>query len=208
MTVESAENIEALLAKPYPTMKDLEEFCRQARLEKYRSVVVPSSLVEAAYEFVAGEGIKVCCLVGYPFGSSASDAKRFEAELAVDDGAHELELVPSISKLIDRNYKEALREIRDVVEAADERQVRVSIEFPLWPQEQLNDIVQLVLDSGAHFITTSVAPPVQRPVTSEDVKALRGLVGSGFGLKVGGLRKDSDPAELLAAGATRVGLLL
>jgi deoxyribose-phosphate aldolase len=209
MTSESAERIEALLAKPYPTTGDAEEFCNRARLEGYRSVVVPSSLVEVAYDFVADEGLKVCCLVGYPFGSSAADAKRFETELAADAGAHEIELVPSTSKLVEANYQEVLREIRDVVEAADERPVRVSIELLLWSDEHLGEIVRMILDSGAQYISTSIAPPLKRAVNAEDVQKLRGLAGPSFGIKVGGLKEVTEELDpLIAAGADRFGLLV
>jgi len=208
MTVESAQQIEALLAKPYPTRKDLEEFCNHARLENYRSVVVPSSLVEHTYDLVADEGLKICCLIGYPFGGTAADVKRFEVELAVDAGAHEIELVPGISVMLEGRYSDVLREIRDVVEAADERPVRVSIELPLWSDDQLAEIVRTVLESGAQFISTSIAPPVQRPVVPEDIAKLRALAGSEFGIKVGGLRNNNEVDSFLEAGANYVGLLI
>lgn len=209
MSLETAERIEALLARPYPTTKDVETFCSQARLANYHSVVVPSALVELAYDLVADNGLKICSLIGYPFGNSAPDAKRYETELAVDAGAHEIELVPSISKLLEGKYDAILREIRDVVEAADERSVRVSVELSLWTEEQLREIVRMILDSGTQFISTSVAPPVQRAVDKDDLTKLRTLVGASFGIKLGGLRSvPADLEELLQAGADRIGLLI
>lgn len=208
MTVENAARVESLLAKPYPTWKEVESFCNDARLAGYRSVVVPSSLVDVAYESLAEEGLKVSCLVGYPFGQSAADVKRYEVEVAVDAGAHEIELVPSIASIVEGRYGEVLREIRDVVEAADERPVKVAIEMSLWSEGQLAEIVKMVLDSGARFVSTSVAPALRRPVTKEDVEKLRELLGASFGLKVGGLKEAEAAEELLAAGASVVGLLV
>jgi deoxyribose-phosphate aldolase len=207
MTPDMASRVELLLAKPYPTGKDLEAHCSQARLQGYRSVTVPSSLVELAYDTVAESGVKVCCLIGYPFGQSDPDAKRYECELAVDFGAHEIELVPSIARLAEENYNAVLREIRDIVATADERSVRVSIEQLLWSDEQLREIVSMVFDSGAQYITTSVAPPLGRALTVADVENLRNVVGAGFGLKVGGLRTAESVAEFVSAGADRIGVL-
>lgn len=208
MTVENAARVESLLAKPYPTWKEVETFCNDARLAGYRSVVMPSSLVDVAYESLADEGLKVGCLIGYPFGQSAADVKRYEVEAAVDAGAHEIELVPSIASIVEGRYGEVLREIRDVVEAADERPVKVAIEMSLWSEVQLAEIAKMVLDSGAQFVSTSVAPALRRPVTKEDVEKLRELLGASFGLKVGGLKEAKAAEELLAAGASVVGLLV
>ena len=199
--------IELLLAKPYPTRADLEAHCNKARLNHYRSVTVASSLVEAAYDLVADEGIKICCLVGYPFGQSDPDVKRYEVEAAIDFGAHEIELVPSIARLVENDYKSVLREVRDIASAADERPVRVSIEHSLWEEKQLSQIVAMVLDSGAQYLTTSVAPPVGRDLKPEDVRKLRDLVGTEFGLKVGGRKSVEDAPSFVSAGANRIGLL-
>ena len=173
MSRESAESVagrvEALLAKPYPTAKDVDALCNHVRRQGYRSVVVPSSVVEQCYELVADEEMKVCCLVGYPFGQSDPDVKRYEVEIAVDALAHEIELVPSISKVLEGKFAEVLREIRDVVEAADERPVRVNIESALWTEAQLSEVIGLVLDSGAQFLSTSVAPPLKAAVSEAEV---------------------------------------
>jgi deoxyribose-phosphate aldolase len=207
MTADVSNRVELLLAKPYPTAKDVEAHCSKARVNGYRSVVVSSSLVELAYDFVADEGVKICCLIGYPFGQSDPDVKRYEVEAAVDYGAHEIELVPSIARLVEGNYHQVLREIRDVVAAADERQVRVSIEHSLWSTEQLRVIVSMVLDSGAQYISTSVAPPLGRELSVADIHELRELTGPGFGIKVGGRKEIETTAQYLEAGADRIGLL-
>ena len=207
MTNDLSSRVELLLAKPYPARKDVEAHCNKARIKKYRSVTVASSLVELAYELVADDGLRVSCLVGYPFGQSDPDVKRYEVEVAVDLGAHEVELVPSIARLAEGDYNAVLREIRDIVAAADERSVRVSVEYSLWSEKQLRDITAVILDSGAHFMATSVAPPLGRELTVGDVKKLRMLVGSEFGLKVGGLKEDADIHAFVEAGANRIGLL-
>jgi deoxyribose-phosphate aldolase len=207
MTADVSSRVELLLAKPYPTAKDVEAHCSKARVNGYRSVVVSSSLVELAYDFVADEGVKICCLVGYPFGQSDPDVKRYEVEAAVDYGAHEIELVPSVSSLAEGNYNHVLREIRDVVAAADERSVRVSMEHSLWPEEQLREIIGTIMDSGAHFISTSVAPPLGRELSLEAVRKLREIGGPTFGIKVGGLKEIEKGAGYVESGADRIGLL-
>jgi deoxyribose-phosphate aldolase len=198
-------HVEYLLAKPYPSAKDLETLCETARQEGYRAIVVPSALVERAYALAEETQFKVICTVGFPFGTEHADVKRFEAEAAADFGAHEIELVPSIGLLGEGRYKEVLREIRDVVDAADERPVNVVLESHLWAETELAGIVEMILDSGAQFVSTSIALQ-GRHASSEAIQHIRELVGPTFGLKVGGLKTLDGAEDLLAAGANRVGL--
>ncbi len=194
-----------MIARPYPTRKDLEEHCRAAREEGYRAILVPTSLANHAYEILDGSEVKVATAIGFPFGSSDADAKRFEVETAVDCGAHEIELVPNIARLIEGDFKYVLREIRDIVEAADERPVKVVIESHLWPEAQLASVVQLVLDSGAQFLATTIALQ-GRHASPEAVRHLRELAGDEFGIKVSGLNNLAGAEELISAGADRIGL--
>ena len=206
MTVELSKRIELLMAKPYPTRPDVEACCRETRMGGYRSITVPSSLIDAAYDLTSDSAIQVCCLIGYPFGQSHPDVKRYETEAAVDLGAHEIELVPSFARLIEGEYSMVLREIRDVVDAAEERSVRVSVEYSLWSEDQLGEIIRLVLDSGAQYLTTSIAPS-PKAITPSVVEMLRTLAGPSFGIKIGGLRDLNNAESLVAAGADRIGIL-
>jgi deoxyribose-phosphate aldolase len=199
------ERVEYLLGNPYPTAQDLGKLCEAARTERYRAIVVPSALVARAYEILDGSEVKVACAIGFPFGASDADVKRFETEAAVDFGAHEIELVPTIGRLLENGYSELLREIRDVVEAADERPVKVVIESHLWPEAELANITHMILDSGAHFLSTSIALH-GRHSSAEAIQHMRELLGPDFGLKVGGLKSLEGAEELIRAGANRIGL--
>ena len=198
--------VEYLLAKPYPTLKDLENHVRQAKVEAYRAIVVPSGLIERACELIGDSELKIACTIGYPFGTMDPDVKRFETEAAIDFGAHEIELVPNLAALAEDRYKKVLREIRDVAEAADERPLKVVIESHLWNETQLVKIAEMVLESGAQFLSTSIALQ-GRHASGEAVQHLRELLGPDFGLKVGGFSNlDGSEKELLDAGADRIGL--
>lgn len=207
MIVGLASRVEAFVARPYPTQSDLKEHFEVARSEGYRSVVVPSSFLESACELVEGTEVKIACAIGFPFGTIDADVKRFETDVAVDLGAHEIELVPSIPNFISLNYKTVLREIRDVVEAADERPVKVVIESHLWTEEHLAKVIETVLESGAQFVSTTIALQ-GRHASAEAVRHLRELAGPEFGIKVSGFKTLEGAEEIIAAGADRIGLAL
>jgi deoxyribose-phosphate aldolase len=135
----------------------------------------------------------------------SSDAKRFETEAAIDDGAHEIDVVLNVGRLKDGDDKYVLRELRDVVEAADEWPVKVILETCLLTREEKIHACRLVLESGAHFVKTSTGFSAGG-ATVDDVKLMRETVGPKFGVKAsGGIRDAKTALAMIAAGATRLG---
>jgi deoxyribose-phosphate aldolase len=202
---ELARYIDHTLLKPEATRKDIEKLCREARDHGFYSVCVNGSRVEAARHFLEGSAVKVACVVGFPLGAMDSDAKRYETEAAVDAGAHEIDLVIAIGRLKDGDEKYVLRELRDVVEAADERPVKVILENCLLTRVERMQACQLVVESGAHFVKTSTGFSTGG-ATLEDVRMMREIVGPTFGVKAaGGIRDLATAQAMIAAGATRLG---
>ena len=149
--------------------------------------------------------IKVACVVGFPLGAMAADVKRFETETAVDDGAHEIDMVLNIARLKAGDDKYVLRELIDVAEAADERTVKVILETCLLTDAEKIRACQLVVESGAHFVKTSTGFS-SAGATLADVKLMRETVGPKFGVKAsGGVRDAQTALAMIAAGATRLG---
>jgi deoxyribose-phosphate aldolase len=86
-------NIDHTLLKADATAKDIEKLCAEARENHFYSVCVNGSWVGQARHFLEGTGVKVACVVGFPLGAMSGDAKRFETEAAIDDGAQEIDVV-------------------------------------------------------------------------------------------------------------------
>jgi deoxyribose-phosphate aldolase len=192
--------IELPLWRVDATAKDVEEICRKAREQKLYSVCVASSRVELTASLLDDSELKITALVGLS-GSEDGDVKRYETEIAIDNGAQEIEVCLNVGRLKDGDRKYVLRELRDVAEAADERIVKVEIRPRLLTREELLLACELVLDSGAHFVCA-------RYITSpnlEDIKACREAVGPKFGVKAGEEILDTKTAlALIEAGATRL----
>ncbi len=182
------------------TAKDIEDVCRKAREQKLYSVCVASSRVELAASLLDESDTKVTALVGFS-GSEEGDVKRYETEIAIDCGAQEIEVCLNVGKLKDGDKKYVLRELRDVAEAADERIVKVEIRPKLLTRDEIKAACELVLDSGAHFVSAKyvTAPSV------EDIQAIREAVGPQFGVKAGSeILTTEEAMALVAAGATRL----
>jgi deoxyribose-phosphate aldolase len=202
---ELARYIDHTLLKADALAKDIEKLCAEAMEHKFAAVCVNGSRVELARHFLEGSDVKVATVVGFPLGATDSDTKRFETEAALDNGAQEIDVVLNVGRLKDGDDKYVLREIRDVVEAADERTVKVIIETCLLTREEKIRACSLILDSGAHFVKTSTGTSTGG-ATVDDVKLLRETVGPKFGVKAsGGIRDTATALAMIEAGATRLG---
>jgi deoxyribose-phosphate aldolase len=200
-----AAYIDHTLLKPDASLAQIEQLCAEAREHQFFSVCVNGSWVAAAQHFLDGSDVKVASVVGFPFGAMSSDVKRFETEVAIDDGAHEIDVVLNLARLKAGDDKYVFREICDVVEAADERTVKVVLETCLLTDEEKIRVCQLVVDSGAHFLKTSTGFSTA-DATIADVKLMRETVGAKFGVKAaGGIRDAQTALAMIAAGATRLG---
>ena len=197
--------IDHTLLKPDASPAQIEKLCAEAREHKFFSVCVNGSWVAAARHFLDGSDVKVASVVGFPLGAMASDVKRFETETAIDDGAHEIDVVLNIARLKAGEDKYVLRELIDVVEAADEHTVKVILETCLLNDAEKVRACQLVVESGAHFVKTSTGFSTGG-ATIADVKLMRETVGPKFGVKAsGGVRDAQTALAMIEAGATRLG---
>jgi deoxyribose-phosphate aldolase len=203
--LQLAAYIDHTLLKADATAKDIEKLCAEARENHFYSVCVNGSWVGQARHFLEGTGVKVASVVGFPLGAMSSDAKRFETEAAIDDGAREIDVVLNIGRLKDGDDKFVFRELCDVVEAADEWSVKIILETCLLTDEQKIRACKLVVESGAHFVKTSTGFS-SAGATIADVKLMRETVGPKFGVKAsGGIRDTKTALAMIEAGATRLG---
>jgi deoxyribose-phosphate aldolase len=202
-----AASVERLLWSPAATAGQIEQACAEARARKIRAVCVAGSRVELAAARLEDSAVKTVALVGFPLGTADTDAKRYEAEVAIDHGAQEIELLLNIGQLRDGNTRGVLRELRDVAEAADERPVCVALDLSFLTPEEARTACQLITDSGANAAAAGLGFWPGSPVTPEQVQLLRAALGAEFLLKVNGFAGDAASAQaLIAAGANRLGV--
>ena len=200
-----ARYIDHTWLKPDARAQDIERLCAEARAHGFYSVCVNGARVELALHLLEGSDVKLASVVGFPLGAMETDVKRFETEAAIDAGAQEIDLVLNIGRLKDGDDKYLLRELRDVVEAAEERPVKVILETCLLDREEKVRACHLAVEAGAQFVKTSTGFSTAGAAL-EDVKLLRETVGPKFGVKAsGGIRDTATALAMIRAGATRLG---
>lgn len=197
--------IDHTLLRADASREEIERLCAEARQYGFAAVCVNGCWVELASWRLEETDVKVATVVGFPLGANDSDVKRFETETAVEHGAHEIDMVLNIAWLKAREDRKLFREIRDVVEAAEGRTVKVILETALLSEEEKRLGCALAKAAGARFVKTSTGFG-PGGATVEDVRLLREEVGPHFGVKAsGGIRNLGSARALVRAGADRLG---
>ena len=204
--LELAPSLELALFRADATRADLEKHCALARELGLHGVCVSSSRVTLARHFLEDSELKICCTIDFPLGGADADVKRYEAEVALDHGAHEIEFVANHGWLREGNNESLRRELCDIVEAADGLPVKVLVEATLLPTETLVAAARLAVEAEAKFLTLSYLFGT-RTASPEVIAALRQATGPEFGLKVSATAPTLEAAaRLVTAGANRLGL--
>jgi len=199
-----ARLIEHQLLKPGASRQDIDTACAEARQHGFYSLWVNGSRVTRAVALLEDSEVKVATVIGFPLGAMDADAKRYETEVAIDNGAQEINVVPNIGWLKEGEHAALLRELRDVVEAADERPLGVILDSGLLSHTEKVRAGELAKEAGAKSIIIGIILGPANLLT-EEVKDLRGTVGANFGITAAGHILDARTAiAVLESGATRL----
>lgn len=196
--------------QPGTTKDDIGRLCEEARTFGFGAVCVAPRWVRWAGECLAGSPVRIVTVIGFPHGNTFSDVKAYEAKLAIEAGAHELDMVIQIGLLRGGNHGGVLDDIQSVVNVArqagrEKILVKVILETALLTKEEQQTGCQLAEKAGADFVKTSTGF-AGSSVTIEDVGFLRRTVGDRLGTKAaGGIRDLVTAVTLINAGATRLG---
>ncbi len=200
-----APYIDHTLLKPEATREQIESLCTEAAEYKFSTACVNGSRVELAYSLLEESNVQVAAVVGFPLGAAEADSKRYETEVAIDQGAGEIDMVMNVGRFKDGDHNYIVREIRDVVEAADDHVVKVILETCLLTDAQIEQACKLAVQAQAHFVKTSTGFG-SAGATIEHVKLMRETVGQFAGIKAaGGIRDAATARAMIEAGATRLG---
>ncbi|HVW77687.1 MAG TPA: deoxyribose-phosphate aldolase [Alloacidobacterium sp.] len=204
---ELAAVFDHTLLKPEATREQVVRLCEEAAHHGFACAMVNPAWVSTAHTVLAGTGIPVGTVLGFPLGASLSVTKREEAVELVKLGAHDLDMVLNIGMLKSGLNDRVQQDIRGVVEIAHDAGaiVKVILETCLLTVEEKLRASELAIAAGVDFLKTSTGFSTGG-ATPEDVALLRGVAGSRCGVKAsGGIRTLKDAHAMLDAGANRIG---
>ncbi|MBH1988835.1 MAG: deoxyribose-phosphate aldolase [Myxococcaceae bacterium] len=204
-----SHNLAALIdhtcLKPDATEAEIERLCAEALQYGFAAVCVNPYWIPRVSARL-GEGlVKPIAVVGFPLGANRTASKAYEAHDAIDKGAREIDMVINLGALKGGDFKAVLEDIESVVHRAAPYPVKVILETCLLDEVEKRLGCQLAVDGGAHFVKTSTGFSTGGS-TLEDVRLMREVVGSGYGVKAsGGIKSREFALGLLQAGANRLG---
>jgi deoxyribose-phosphate aldolase len=207
MNSNIAALIDHTLLKPEASASDIRRLCAEARQYGFASVCVNPYWVKLASAELAASEVNVCTVVGFPLGANATETKVFETNLAIEQGAREIDMVMNIGELKGHQEDAAGADIRAVVEAAHPKGVivKVILETALLHDTEKAAACRLAKIADADFVKTSTGFG-PGGATAEDVALMRRAVGLQMGVKAsGGIRTLEDLNRMVAAGASRIG---
>jgi len=193
--------------KAYTKQEVVEAFCEEAITYGAASVCVNPIHVPFVKKKLAGTGINVCTVIGFPLGATTPAVKAFEAKEAVENGADELDMVINVGALRDGNLDLVLTDISGVVKAAaGKAKIKVIIETCYLSREEIITACQLCQKAGAHYVKTSSGFGT-RGASVEDIELIRQTVGDSMKIKAStGILTQEDAMRMIDAGANRLGL--
>ena len=202
-----AAYIDHTVLKPTTTIEDAEKLCREAVEYGFAAVCIPPPFVKRVKTIVAPANIKVATVIGFPFGYSATEAKIAETVLAIVDGADELDMVINLVALRMNDWSFLTKEVSLATELVHNkgRAIKIIIETGILTNDEIIQCCNSFGPLGIDFMKTSTGW-AEKGATVEAVQLMRSHLPAGVKIKAsGGIKTYAFAAELVAAGASRLG---
>ncbi len=203
--MDIAKYIDHTVLAANATEEKISKLCDEASKWNFASVCVNTCWASFCSEKLKGTGVNVCCVVGFPLGAMATEAKTYEAALAVKNGATEIDMVINIGWLKDKKDDLVKNDIAAVKRACGKNVLKVIIETCLLTEEEKVRACELSVAAGADFVKTSTGFSTAG-ATAEDVALMRKTVGNRAKVKAaGGIRDFATAMKMIESGADRLG---
>jgi deoxyribose-phosphate aldolase len=154
-----------------------------------------------------GVGIGVATVIAFPSGAHQPAVKAHEAEVAIDAGATELDMVVNLGLVKAREWSAVGDDIGAVRAAAPAPAVlKVILEIGALTDDEIVEACRAAGAAGADYVKTSTGFHASGGATLAGVALMAATVGGRLGVKAsGGIRDAATALAMVDAGATRLG---
>lgn len=206
-TTDLARMVDHTLLTPDTTAADLAAHVEAAKEMGVFAVCVSPSMLPLLGTRVDVEGLAVATVVGFPSGKHRSSVKAAEAAQAAADGADEIDMVIDVGAAKAGRFELVEADIRAVRAAAPRVLLKVIIESAALDDEQVVAACRAAEAAGADYVKTSTGFHPAGGASVHAVELMARTVGGRLGVKAsGGIRTREQAEQMIAAGATRLGL--
>ena len=211
--LELAKMIDHTILKANATQSDIEKLCEEAKKYNFASVCVNPYWVSLASALLKNSTVKVCTVIGFPLGATSSESKAYETEIAILQGADEVDMVINVGAMKNNKTDIVENDILSVVNSARKTGktqnkniiVKVILETCYLTKDEIKNACLCAKNAGADFVKTSTGFGTGG-ATVEDVSLMKETVGSSMEVKAsGGIRDYETAIKMIEAGASRLG---
>lgn len=191
--------------KPDATREDIKKLCDEAIKYKFATVCVNPCYVELAKDLLKESNVDICTVIGFPLGASHVRTKEYEAIIAIENGADEIDMVINIGALKDKDYDYIKEEIESVREVLEGRILKVIIETCYLTDDEIRKITEICNETFVNFIKTSTGFGV-RGASIHDIEVINEVKNDLLEVKAsGGIKSYEQANEFIKLGVTRIG---
>lgn len=214
---ELAKMIDHSLLHPTLTDVDVQAGCELARDYGVATACVKPYSINQALVVLAGSGVKVCSVIGFPHGNGTTGIKVAETKEAVLAGASEIDMVTNIGKVKGGDWAYVSREIKLINEVvkAEGALLKVIFENDYLNEEEIIQLCRVCSDVGVAFVKTSTGYGFVKNedghygyigATIEHLKLMREHAATHVQIKAaGGVRTLDDVLKVRQLGVSRIG---
>lgn len=190
--------------KAFASWEDIRKLCDEAVQYQTASVCIPACYLKRVKE-TYGDRLKLCTVVGFPLGYSTTEGKLAETKQALQDGAHEIDMVINISDVKNGDYQAVEHEIMALKALVGDHVLKVIIEACYLTTKEKIAMCKAVTKAKADYIKTSTGYGTGG-ATIADVRLFKQHLGPDVKIKAaGGVKNLADMEAFLAEGASRIG---
>lgn len=192
---------------PIFTSDDCEQLVSEAIELQCVGVCVPPYWVKKARRDLGKSPIKLVTVIGFPLGYQRTEVKMKEVEIALQDGADELDVVMNLSAFKTGVMMWVKGELAQFAKACHQQSslLKVIIETAYLSENEIIRASKLSADAGADFVKTSTGFATEGAKVAH-IQLMRANLPKEVGIKAsGGIKNLQQALSFINAGADRIG---
>lgn len=201
-----AAYIEQTNLSPTLTIHDIDKLVVEAKQYNFFGICVPPFWVKRAHREIGTSPITLVSVAGFPLGYNMTETKLDDIKRAIDNGAHEVDVVWNISSFkTDHEWTKIELAKCAKLTHDNQRLLKVIIETAYLTDEEIVKACKMCADAGADFVKTSTgfAPSGAK---AEHIRLMRSVLPKEVGIKAsGGIKTKEQALAMIEAGADRIG---
>jgi len=214
--------IDHTLLEATATTEQIKQLCEEAKTYEFHTVCVNSRWLPLVAEELHGSKVTVGGVVSLPLGADTTKIKVAAARQAVLDGADEIDMVADLAAIMEADAAYLANQLKSVADAAylanqlksvlkvcramrPAVTLKVIIESAALNREQKIFACRIANDCRVDFVKTSTGMNPAGGATAADVRLIKEHAPRCKVKAAGGIRTAKQVAEMIEAGAERIG---